>query len=315
MGKPKPQSPPSPQGEPTLEPGKPAPVSMTAVPARTTGTAPAGAVERSSVVKLLEAAAKVASVLAAAGYISMRAHFNAFGLSWSASLGGEPYLREIWLLAVWGVDRYALVAACLAALALGARALFGRHRGWMLLAEGLRRGVPAMSSVSFVAGTLALGWALAVRRAAKDVAISLDLDSLNALAALQPVTLDVVIAAGCLAIAAARWARPPVRTVMLALAAVLWLQVPMLYGIIARPRAYPLAYAPKDGHCGLLVMRTDKQIALWHAVGGRGRTETLRQDDFTELRVGELRDLLTEARSAAVSKGSVPDCKPLEVTR
>jgi hypothetical protein len=273
-----------------------------------------------------EKVAKWAALLAAAGYLSLRARFNLLGLSATGPVPTEQYLREAAVLLYGLLDRLGLPLSILLLLATAVRAGVrwatrgapARERADVALQMVATRArslsgaclflVVLLSAylVSALFGGLFQGSDLVVGPlAGKPVAASawwLDAMALTTAAGALYRAWAVSGTVPPDAVSCWRLTRP----VLVALA----LLLPLAFGRTAKTVAPVAVVQTATGPvCGLLVMDTGDRLSMWRARDGVGEIVTVRSDRVEKLVTGKVEDLQKLARAAAA--GTAPDCAVL----
>jgi len=290
-----------------------------------------GGPRSSSLIAILEGAAKASGVLAVCGYVSTRAHFNRLGLTLHG-VTSDRYLMETWHFVVVMVARYLPIVAFALLVAFAIRSWLARPHGQTRVKEVPRDGRSWLTLVEPWGVLLAavityFAYRLSIASMSTDVAVGA-LNAAKIAGARRHAPSVDILCFGC-AIGFAymsRWGaatkeqptRPAVVDRTRCAARWTWwalaLHIPMAFGMTMHGASYPLARVTINSQplCGLLVAESNDSVTLWNAEKGRGETLVLRPDKDKDkdhpLAIFGLSDLLAEAASA-VGGGHAPSCE------
>jgi len=280
------------------------------------------------VTESIEQIAKVSAVLAAFGYMSLRAHLNYLGISSTTSLAPERYLMELYyILTTLLLDVIFIVAAIVIASLLFflLSRLSAKNETIRKALSVLQKAVGKYSTTQIVPGTLILLMSIAyvwmLRTLSRygfdsDVAVGpLQSSHLNHYPAESFFFIICFVCLGGYFIysklsAVVVESRDPssrmARYLWLVFAvsiAVLALHLPIIYGSLVRSAEYTVAQVTVgDGErpiCGLLVLSTSSEITFWRVENGIGQVVILPRSRIRMLTTGPVVDLLDLARKAA----------------
>lgn len=276
--------------------------------------------------------AKLAGALAVFGYVELRAHVNALGLSAATSLGLERYLAELWMLVAHSLAP--LITALFALTVIAGPVVYLRARR-VPTSESVEK-VDAVYSHPWLGAPLFLAVIalLAARTAPVIVQRMVDLfppivgqlgsrpdgwpaELLLLTFAYYALFLLVVVGYGV----HAGWAKRAVQQPTLRatrVARTCWVlfgmgvlalavQLPIMYGVGVRPATYPLAsvtLVPNEGgpaatECGVLVLESNEFVQLWQIVGNIGTTIVIPRDHIGSVVIGEPVNVRDVADSAS----------------
>ena len=271
--------------------------------------------------KVIEKAAGIAGVIAIAGYLSVRAHFNFLGVSMLTELSLERYLSETYLFLVLCLPRLLLVCG-VASVGFFIWKLLGRV--WRFRPIIASPFIWPSLALIFIVWVL---WMLISAETMVDVVVG-------------PLTPDkwknddkkwlVEIALMAIVIASfAVWNGPvqerfqPVgdqamvllsRINCICLIAIVLL-LPTRVGTELHPKSYPLALVhlsePKSVACGLILYQSKENLVLWEAESKVGRIRSIKTKSVIEIISGEVQDIVKLAKESATSDKKFPDCKLL----
>jgi hypothetical protein len=276
---------------------------------------------------LAEQAAKLTALFAVLGYISIRAHFNYLGVSFTRPLGLERYLVETYLFAA-AVAYKLLWIALIGALAAAPVLLLRRTN--RAARSAVQRIETGHRSSAFQAGSLTVLAAgslwLITTLGQQDVLVGALSESI--VSHRRPWRFDlalVLVVAGLLSRRLAQTretageeSRQSVPAILVGLQlvplAALATLVPVLYGEAAHPTEFPFVQVQlKDTNaptCGLLMLNTTSEITIWQAAHGRGRLTVLPSSRIAATAMGRLDDALSLAVTAAKTPNVViPPCE------
>jgi hypothetical protein len=279
-----------------------------------------------SLTRILTLITTYAAVLAAFGYMSLRAHYNHLGISDAGPLPIERYLMETYAL-VFHTVLYLFEGALVAGIVIGIPVtvvLMKRRKREddIYSTSRIPWGHPAFPLAAIVLLAAAAALVLSKMSGATAVVVG-HLDAANTVRSSWPFPLALLLSIGGLV--AWPWTRRlgmrrdalPARLWAVAIApwALLTLLIPIAYGQGFHPTKYPRAVAtstvvPGGTLCGLLMERGEKQVVLWSANDGIGILTVIPADSLQLLEVAAPADILQVARSAAILKqGHFPACR------
>jgi hypothetical protein len=247
----------------------------------------------------LEATTKVSAVLAAAGYIATRSHFNTLGLAMTESLGLERYLETAWLL----VQDLALRAVPVALLFLLVQQLGKQVQRRVLprLQRWFKRPNLGTAPVDLLLLCLlelgVVAWFLKWVRDSHRIDLAMGpLSTSQGYATPLPTFLfETALVLLVLGFPLLR-KQAPFQTVT-GLHQVTWVVLliitPVIYGVVVHPDKYPLARITVDPApvCGLLVLQGPESVSLWSVENGYARTVRWKLDDVKKIEVGPVSSL------------------------
>ncbi len=271
--------------------------------------------------------AKATALLAAGGYIALRAHHNQLGISGPAFLGAERYLMEAYFLVVALFEIVVwLILPALCLVAAGAVLRRKRARAGVRCAPRLwraaRRATPLLPLL-FLGLLLGL---LMMASIGDDLLVG-DLRQ-QAVPARKPALFSIaVLAAACwqllvyavqqsyLDIAefvGPRMANPLAGIVAAVITLAYAVALPLFYGLEVHPVRYPLARvtlvdATQPLLCGIVVLHWDEGMMLWRVTDGKGRLTSVSNERVAAVDWGQTRDVVA-ALSAKDLQGEMPDC-------
>lgn len=258
-----------------------------------------------SSVRLVESIGKLAGLLAAAGYISMRAHFNFIGVHLDSNVPVQHFLMETWHLVFTTMTRLLWVAVAVGVLAvpiaiavrlvsvfLRRRAIsepisagkLGSFRA-VLAPELLARFVCLVLFASILAASLVV------------VNSSLESSSFRVRLELGTWLFDTCVTSVIVLIALRQRSvllrRSPVITICLLVSAAF---LPVLFGIACHGTKYPAARidslnASEAPRCGVLVFSNEVEHVLVRRVRQSPRTQVVRRENVKVLTFGDIVDL------------------------
>jgi hypothetical protein len=238
----------------------------------------------------------ISGIVAAFGYMELRAHWTYLGVSPLPGVGVERYLME-----AYAFVGAMLLPAMLCAFVLLFVALIGiwlRRRLAKTRVEGILRNtaklLPALALVALLAGEVVL-----LRALTGPIGVAIGpLQTIAAEANRRGAgsVLEVVLLI-LLAIIALLMARPLVTGVLkwaiITVALILLVQTSTLYGRNVRSAIYPAARikAKSETHLGLILLQTEDALELWIPAQGVGRIVVLPADDVERIDLGRGLDL------------------------
>lgn len=259
---------------------------------------------------------KLGAFGAAAGYMSLRAHFNTFGIPALAHLGAERYLLEVYVFAIGLLSRAVPLVAGLALVAIAARPLFRR-----ISATRLR----PYSDTVVIAVLLVSLVVVALHEPNLDMAVGpLDGSARLGLPAWLFYVLLLSALIGIIYLSAVARASPPDtgngkqqvrrRAVAVTLGFVC-VALPAVFGASVREARYPLVRISPHGaepvQCGLALYQDDKALFVWRAEAGTGQVRRIELSKLEDVAFGPLRDLRAVVRIAAHSPDAFPSCRDM----
>lgn len=270
------------------------------------------------------------ALMAASGYISLRAHFNVFGISATVAPGSERYLMETWIFISALISRYALLLIVIGLLLflglVGARDAKTPSTGlvgWVLSKARLWARLAAQRisplAVPLMISLAGLLWCLYQKARLKyDVAVGpLDFEKIQSIPRGWTVC-DVCIAVVIIGYGATLAAPVSLKQhgtlqamawgILRLISIVMALQLPIAYGAFVRDPLYPIAsveHGERDSACGLLIPVGSDSITLWYVSStGEGTTLEIPRDKVNSIYIGRLTSLLDQLNEAAKTPGS-----------
>jgi hypothetical protein len=276
--------------------------------------------------KSLEGLTKIAAILAVAGYLSLRAHFNHIGISSLAALSLDRYLLETFTFVVGSVIRAIPMGIAAALIAVVALAIAPKGLIEQRVVQPMER--PYLAGAALIILVIVLG-TVALRPIPTDVAVG-DLTA-DILGRKDEWLFDLLLAttllAGTLMPSIRRQLQnqrgtPLCRLIWYmngALTAIMVLVLPLLFGAYIHRAEYPLIsvlMAPgKSVECALAVYQTERTLVVWQAKDGYGRMRTLPFNEIKDLTIGPLADVRAVAAAASKDPSAYPLCGKLRVPR
>gem|GEM_PF-7003509 len=266
----------------------------------------------------VETALKLGVLGAILGYLSLRAHFNTFGIPALSHLGSERYALEAYVFAVGTLScAVPVVLLGICVLALGRLLRFAPRA-----LQGQISKVRRLSDGAIAAGLLLMLTIVAAQEPVYDIAVG-HLRSIEG-RGLRPWVFYVLL--GALGTGAAQLLTAPhptgrgepnslQRGVLIFAFALIVLALPIVFGASVRDARYPLVALRGAGtdrtECGLAVYQTEKALFIWQAASREAWVRRVELSDVGLLRFGDLRDLRTQIQFAANSDGDFPSCSRL----
>jgi len=282
------------------------------------------------VMKWLQGLVQASAILAAAGYLSLRSHFNYLGVSANGPIGAEAYLRECAYMAYEVIGRVALPAlllgfAWMVADLLG-HLMIARKAAWRRAVTMLGTRGSAVLSHSIMARVL-LAYLLVVYVYMIEVSPLIQLDAVaigplkkEQLEALDFKYFDVVFFSCLVAFwlchrASTHNSRSSWWNLCWLATLLLCVHLPNLFGRTIHARNYQVARVtskdPEGARCGLLILNTGKNLVLWRVQNGVGEFLSASADANEVSFQGKPVDLLETARQGERERNlTLPHCLP-----
>ena len=266
-----------------------------------------------------------AAVIAALGYMSLRAFMSYLGIS-AMQLTFERFLMETYTLVVETLVHLFVIAFVVFVLTLILWPVFRALRRRSSKAVDVRQWLakPLASVIITIVAFASAGVLLLSAFHGRDVIVGNLAENYEALAtrSLWPYDFALIVVAGGILLwrAAASLERSDLVRWIWRLSIVPWLTVavlaPLLYGAAVRPALFPrcevvLTDTPPTTICGLLIDSTKERALVWHVTDRVGRLDWFAMNDISRITISRSLDVIEEAKSAARTRpgqSSVCNC-------
>jgi len=280
--------------------------------------------EMNKLVGFLEKLTKLSLILAALGYMSLRAHLNYLGITFTSSLGTERYVMEAYQFLSSVIHPVTFVVILFTILSVVIYPLVTLLRPYGLTSDLNRLSGSAVPILEiFVTVFLYVLFFKAIFSTINDVDIVVGSLKGNVLGRAQATKEAVGVIFYCLVfmclmlfctskmVSASKLYLPKatlLRMTLLVLAVGLTLQLPLLYGRAIHSRKYPTVELQTEGASlsGLLVLESEKTYTIWSADKGVGVVTVVPKEKVISIKAGPVRDIVSEglvAVAALAKKG------------